>query len=268
MTKFRKILLAVCPHGASAVLDGFAAALPSCIAEAELTDDKRLAAFIGQCAEESAGFATLVEYASGKAYEGRRDLGNIEPGDGARYKGRGLIQLTGRENYREAGLALGLSLEAHPEQAAVFPAAAQVAGWFWKTRALNGLADGWNIAAITRKINGGENGLAARVLYSAKAARALALAETAAGAIADPSAALNRAAAAQKVAAKAKGAAASIATAPVAGVVATPHAANGVSFWVIAALGVVALAVVVWAFLAIRKHENAARTLSAAAKEA
>ena len=71
----------------------------------------RIAHFLGQTCHESAGFRTTEEFASGEAYEGRKDLGNIKKGDGRRYKGRGLLQLTGRANYAEHGKMLGVDLE-------------------------------------------------------------------------------------------------------------------------------------------------------------
>lgn len=87
--------------------------------------------YLAQLGHESAGFATLEEYASGSAYEGRKDLGNTEPGDGVRYKGRGVIQLTGRANYRRYGALLGVDLEKHPEQAATARLAFKIAGMYW-----------------------------------------------------------------------------------------------------------------------------------------
>lgn len=114
--------------------------------------------FLAQLAHESAGFRTTVEYASGRAYEGRRDLGNVKKGDGVRYKGRGLIQLTGRYNYRMYGKKMGVDLEGNPKLAAQFPYALEIALLYWKDKGLNKLADQGKFKRITRKINGGYNG--------------------------------------------------------------------------------------------------------------
>ena len=128
----------------------------------------RVAYWAGQVCVESDGFSTTVEYASGAAYEGRDDLGNTEPGDGRRFKGRGLIQLTGRANYATAGAALGLPLETSPSLAAEPENALVIACWFWRSRKLSALADlpeetePPKIELITRKINGGLNGIVER----------------------------------------------------------------------------------------------------------
>ncbi len=121
--------------------------------------------FLGQVAHESASGKYLTEIASGAAYEGRGDLGNTQPGDGRRYKGRGLIQITGRSNYREYSLDMygDTRLEKYPEQLAWLPDAATSAAWFWTSRGLNHLASEDDVRAVTKRINGGYNGLADRV---------------------------------------------------------------------------------------------------------
>ncbi|MEW6735838.1 MAG: glycoside hydrolase family 19 protein, partial [Acidobacteriota bacterium] len=111
--------------------------------------------------------------ADGAAYEGRLDLGNIKPGDGRRYKGRGPIQLTGRSNYRAAGQALGIDLESNPERAADLDVGFRIAGWYWRTRGLNEFADQGNFDEITRRINGGLNGKASRDAYYKRALEVL-----------------------------------------------------------------------------------------------
>jgi len=169
-----QILRALAPGArAAAICDGLAAAMPETIALAGLTSDLRLAHFFAQCAHESDGFHTTTEYASGRAYEGRRDLGNTQPGDGPRFKGRGLIQLTGRANYARAGAALGVDLIERPELAAQFPYAATIAALFWRDHGLNVLADADDARAITRRVNGGLNGLAQRLACLTRAKAAL-----------------------------------------------------------------------------------------------
>lgn len=123
----------------------------------------RLAHFMGQCAHESGGFRYMEEIASGAAYEGRADLGNTVAGDGRRYKGRGPIQLTGRANYRRVGRLIGIDLEAHPEIVSHPSIGLLVACVFWSEAGLNALADADDLQKITRRINGGTNGLQDRI---------------------------------------------------------------------------------------------------------
>lgn len=127
-----------------------------------MTTPQRLAHFVAQMAHESGRFRYMEEIASGAAYEGRTDLGNIYKGDGIRYKGRGPIGITGRENYRKCGEDLGIDLEYHPELAAIPSVGMLIACWFWYGRDLNTLADENDIRSITRRINGGLNGFADR----------------------------------------------------------------------------------------------------------
>ena len=134
----------------------------------------RVAHWLGQICHESAGFSTTEEFASGEEYEGRENLGNTQPGDGPRYKGRGLIQLTGRANYRTYGSALGIDLEGNPERAAEPVLSLRIACEYWKRRDINPLCDADDIEAVTRKINGGLNGLADRRKYTEKAKEVLA----------------------------------------------------------------------------------------------
>lgn len=133
----------------------------------------RVCHFIAQCAHESASFTTLEEFASGAAYEGRRDLGNTQPGDGRRFKGRGIIQLTGRANYRAAGQRLGYDLEGNPELAETPEISVLTALDYWKNRGLNRWADQDDITTVTRRINGGLNGFEDRKKYLARAKRIL-----------------------------------------------------------------------------------------------
>jgi predicted chitinase len=168
------IIRAICPHGRAEIVAGAAAAMPRMIEIASLTTPRRQSHFLSQIAHESDGMATTVEYASGAAYEGRKDLGNTKPGDGMRFKGRGLIQLTGRANYMAYGFELGIDLVGKPELAAQFPAAALTAALYWRKRGINAPADRDDLEAVTRKINGGLNGIADRRAYLASAKRALA----------------------------------------------------------------------------------------------
>lgn len=128
-----------------------------------LENGLRLAHFMAQIGHESDGFRAMEEYASGAAYEGRAALGNTSAGDGVRFKGRGPIQITGRSNYRLIGQAIGIDLENHPELAAVPSIGMKTACWFWDAKGLNLLADADNPQEITRRINGGQNGIADRL---------------------------------------------------------------------------------------------------------
>lgn len=112
-------------------------------------------------------FAVNAAALAEKVYGGR--LGNVQPGDGAKFIGRGLTQLTGRANYSAAAQALDLPLLDDPDLAATPAVAALIAGWFWDSRGLNALADRDDIEGITRKINGGTIGLAERKALVAKA---------------------------------------------------------------------------------------------------
>lgn len=127
-----------------------------------LDSEMRLAHFIAQVGHESDGFNAMEEYASGGAYEGRADLGNTQPGDGKRYKGRGPIQVTGRTNYRRYGRKLGIDLERRPELASAPSIGLLVSVAYWTDKRLNLLADADDLDGITRRINGGLTGLADR----------------------------------------------------------------------------------------------------------
>lgn len=133
----------------------------------------RIAHFIAQVAHESDCFNAMEEYASGEDYEGRDDLGNTQPGDGVRFKGRGLIQLTGRSNYAAFAKAMNVDFIAQPTLVAQAPYAVLVAGWFWDNNQLNSLADQDDLRAVTRTINGGYNGLEDREKYLQVAKRVL-----------------------------------------------------------------------------------------------
>lgn len=139
--------------------------LNAAMAGAQINTVGRVAAFLAQVAHESCEFRYMEEIASGAAYEGRADLGNTEPGDGVRYKGRGFLQLTGRDNYRACGAALGVDLEGDPGLAATPEYAFKTSCWFWTKHNLNELADKGEFELITRRINGGLNGYEQRLGY-------------------------------------------------------------------------------------------------------
>jgi putative chitinase len=164
-----KQLHAIMPNLSKERAAKFLGALNAAMKEYEINTRKRQAAFLAQLAHESGELRYMEEIASGEAYEGRKDLGNTQKGDGKRFKGRGPIQLTGRYNYRRAGEALGLDLEQNPEKVATAEVGTRVAGWFWKTHGLNELADKGDYKEITRRINGGYHGLPNRQTYYRRA---------------------------------------------------------------------------------------------------
>ena len=137
-------------------------AIEAAMQEYEINTPARQAAFLAQIGHESGGLHWLVELwgptIAQQNYEGRADLGNTEPGDGYRFRGRGLLQTTGRHNYQRTGEALGVDLVAKPELLATPEYAARSAGWYWKTHKLNELADDGSFKLITRRVNGGLNG--------------------------------------------------------------------------------------------------------------
>lgn len=118
----------------------------------------RFCHFLAQLAHESGNFRYMEEIASGAAYEGRKDLGNVNKGDGVRYKGRGPIQLTGRANYRKYGQELGIDFENNPTIVALPSVGMLVACKYWSENNLNVFADYDDVTTITRRINGGLNG--------------------------------------------------------------------------------------------------------------
>lgn len=169
----------------------------------DISTPVRQAAFIGQCAHESGNFKILQEnlnysaeglmktwpsrfptkeiadqYArqpakiAGKVYNGR--LGNTSEEEAAKYLGRGLIQLTGKENYDHCGLGIGVDLLSNPALLLDPRYAALSAGWFWNKKGLNALADAGDAVTITKRINGGALGLDDRLAKTDKALRVLA----------------------------------------------------------------------------------------------
>lgn len=128
---------------------------------------KRIAAFLAQIAHESGGFRYVREIwgptETQQKYEGRIDLGNIQPGDGYKFRGRGLIQITGRSNYAKMSMKLNVDCIANPAVLEEPHYAAMSAGLYWSERRLSELADADDFKGITKKINGGLNGYDDRV---------------------------------------------------------------------------------------------------------
>lgn len=142
--------------------------------EFDINSPRRLAAFLAQVAHESGELQFVLERASGVAYEGRVDLGNVQQGDGARYKGRGLLQATGRLMYTKLTHALNLDLIAHPELLEEPAPAARSACYIWSIeKRLNPLADAELFGSITHKIQGGYLGIDSRITYWRRAHKAL-----------------------------------------------------------------------------------------------
>lgn len=149
--------------------------------EFDIDTPLRVAAFLAQVAHESAEFRFMEEIwgptSAQRRYEPvtslSRSLGNTEPGDGKRFKGRGPIQITGRSNYSRYGGLLSIDLIADPVQAATPQVGFRIAGLYWKRNGLNELADRQFFKTITRRINGGFNGLEDRTRYYVRAKRVL-----------------------------------------------------------------------------------------------
>ncbi len=138
-----------------------------------ITTSLRMAHYLAQVAHESAELKYTKELASGAEYEGRKDLGNTSRGDGVKYKGRGLIQLTGKANYKAYKEYCGFDVVAKPELLEQPLGATRSSMWYWQTHGLNALADKDDMKAVTRRINGGYNGLADREKYLTRAKKAL-----------------------------------------------------------------------------------------------
>jgi len=175
-------LLAIMPTARERV-GLFVEPLNAAMARFEINTPNRAALFLAQVAHESAQLRWLREIwgptREQLAYEGRSDLGNTQPGDGPLFRGRGLIQITGRANYKACSFALygDDRLLAHPETLEQLDGACQSAGWFWETlKRLNAVADAGDTGALlttTRRINGGTNGLSSRQSYWLAAKSAL-----------------------------------------------------------------------------------------------
>jgi len=174
--------------------------LNTTFAKYDISTPARQAFFIGQCAHESGNFRILEEnlhysaarlmavwpsrfpnldvaaqYANNpeklanKIYSGRMGNGDEESGEGYAYRGRGLIQMTGKESYANCGSGLGVDLVGDPNRLLDPQYAALSAGWFWNKKGLNSLADVQDYETMTKRINGGLNGLDDRKAKIAKA---------------------------------------------------------------------------------------------------
>ena len=169
----KPILLRAVPTTYISRVDEFVASFNQWNIPFGIDSPKRIAHYLAQVFHESGALRYVEEIASGEKYEGRKDLGNIQQGDGKRFKGRGFIQLTGRTNYTKFN-AYDLCTEdvvAYPEKVAMFPLNQISSMWFWQEHGLNELADrddggmiGEDICRkITKIINGGQNGIANRL---------------------------------------------------------------------------------------------------------
>lgn len=153
--KLTKELLKKCmPAATPANIDKFVEPLNQTIERFFIDTPQELAMFLAQLAHESGSLRYVREIASGEAYEGRKDLGNIKPEDGVRYKGRGLIQLTGRNNYQKLTESLNVDFINNPQKLEEPLYAALSAGWFWFTKGLNVYADQGDFLTVSIRING------------------------------------------------------------------------------------------------------------------
>ena len=154
-------------------LEKFIKPLQNVAEQFSINTPERFTMFIAQIAHESGEFRYMKEIwgptSTQLKYEGRKDLGNTVEGDGKRFLGRGPIQITGRANYTECGKALGIDLISNPQLLEDPFIGLQSAGWFWSTRNLNDIADKGDFTLVTRRINGGTNGLEDRKKYYERA---------------------------------------------------------------------------------------------------
>jgi putative chitinase len=158
---------AACPRLTEEKAVAYLPLMMAACAEFGITTPLRLASWLAQAGHESGSFRYLKEIwgptAAQLKYEPpsgvATSLGNLEPGDGYKFRGRGPIQVTGRHNYEKASKALGMNLITHPELAAEPESAFRISAWWWKEHGCNEIADTGNVRALTRRINGGTNGL-------------------------------------------------------------------------------------------------------------
>ncbi len=165
-------LAKIYPYTSSSIIKQFVTPINQTCQKFNITNPPRISAFVAQLGHESGGLQFMEELASGRAYEFRKDLGNIYKGDGVRFKGRGAIQITGRYNYTQISQYLRQDFISNPHLLAQIPYAILSAGWYWYSRNLNPIADKNTLDSfrlITRKINGGFNGLEDRLNYWSRA---------------------------------------------------------------------------------------------------
>lgn len=165
----KEMLKKIAPNSKDAIISALVEPLNEHLPKYGVDTHLRVTHFLSQASHETAGFKTLEEYASGQAYEARKDLGNTQPGDGKKYKGRGIFQLTGRANYNTFGKKIGKDLEGNPHLAGDAETSVLIALEYWNNKKLSLLADKDDVTAITKKINGGLNGIEDRKKYLAKA---------------------------------------------------------------------------------------------------
>lgn len=175
MSQLADDLRALGPRAKKELINDLAQAAPSLMEKYEINTPLRQCHFWSQWAHESGGFRYMQEIwgptPAQKRYEGRKDLGNNQEGDGYRFRGRGLAQLTGRANYAEMSKKIGIDLVNNPDEAAKPSIALQIACEYWKSRKINALADKDDVVGVTKKINGGTNGLLDRKAHLALAKR-------------------------------------------------------------------------------------------------
>lgn len=161
-------LLAIMPNARNRV-DRFLPYLNRLLDEFHINTPRRVQHYLAQIAHESGELRYTREIASGWAYEGREDLGNTRKGDGVRFKGRGLIQITGRKNYEAYKDYCGFDVVGKPELLEQPLGAVRSSMWVFQKFGCNDLADQDDIMAITRRINGGLNGIIDRKMYLKRA---------------------------------------------------------------------------------------------------
>jgi putative chitinase len=165
-TSLYEDLCALAPRAKKDLLKKLAKVAPNTLPMYEINTALREAHFWAQAAHETGGFKYMFEIWGPTPvqtkYEGRKDLGNTESGDGFKYRGRGIFQLTGRANYKKYGDLLQLDLVGNPDLAADPEIALRIACEYWRSRKINDCADKDDVVAVTKKINGGTNGIADR----------------------------------------------------------------------------------------------------------